>query len=111
MRKGLPAVVFLMVVGVSGTVFGQAIEMAARCDEAQKQLAELIKKPGSTDAQKIKETLGLDILDSCPTTEGQIICYQCVDKDEKLRTLQLLQRRDTKRFELLGFGCRCRDNK
>jgi hypothetical protein len=111
MKIALFVVVFLVSLGVSGVVPAQTIEMAVQCDKAQKQLAELIKKPDSTDARKIKEALGLDILDSCSTPDGDIICYQCVDKDQKLRTLQLLQKRDTKRFELLGFGCRCRDEK
>ena len=103
--------VFLLSLGISGIAMAQTVEMAAQCDKAEKQLAEFIKKPDSTDARKIKEALGLDILDSCSTPAGDVICYQCVDKDQKLRTLQLLQKRDTKRFELLGFGCRCRNEK
>lgn len=96
---------------LGATAFGQTIEMAAQCEEAQKQLAELIKNPDTTHAQKIKDALGLDVLNSCPAAEGQIVCYQCIDKDRSLRTLQLLQKKDTKRFELLGFGCNCRDEK
>jgi hypothetical protein len=75
------------------------------------QLEELIKKPDTTHVDKIKEALGLDVLNSCDSENGRIICYQCVDKDENLRTLQLLQERQTKKFVLLGFGCRCGDEK
>jgi hypothetical protein len=111
MRTAIFWGVLILSIAFSPTAFGQAVEMAAKCDDARRQLEELVKKPDSTDARKIKEALGLDVLVSCDTTEGQIICYQCVDKDKNLRTLQLLQKSDTKRFEMLGFGCRCRENK
>lgn len=111
MRSALLLTVLMFCIGVSTTSFGQALEFAAKCDEAKKQLAELVKKPDSTDAQKIKENLGIDILISCGSTEGKIICFECIDKDRNFRTLQLLQKSDTGRFELLGFGCRCKDNK
>jgi hypothetical protein len=93
------------------SVLAQTIEMAADCDQVRMQLGELIKRPDTTDTKKIKESLGLDILNSCDRDGGQIICYQCLDKDQNLRTLQLFQERHSKKFELLGFGCRCRDEK
>jgi hypothetical protein len=111
MKIALLLTVLMLFIGVSTTSVAQVLEFAAKCDEAQKQLAEWVKKPDSTDARKIKEALGLDILISCATTAGQIICFECIDKDQNFRTLQLLQSRDTKRLELLGFGCRCRDEK
>lgn len=111
MRSTLLFTVFLFCLGFSTTSFGQTLEFAAKCDVAQKQLAELVKKPDSTDAQKIKEALGIDVLISCATTEGKIICFECIDKDENLRTLQLLQKTEKDRFELLGFGCPCKDKK
>jgi len=98
-----------MVMTFSTSSPAQVVEMAAKCDQLRKDLAELIKKPDATDAKKIKETLGLDILNSCDREDGQIICYQCLDKDQNLRTVQLLQDRNTKKFRLLGFGCRCAD--
>ncbi len=98
---------FIMICSTSARA--QVVEMAAKCDKVQKDLAEVIKRPDTTDAKKIKEALGLDILNSCDKGEGQIICYQCLDKDQNLRTLQLLQDRNTKKFSLLGFGCRCKD--
>ena len=111
MRALLFLTVLMSCVGVAETSLAQVLEFAAKCDEAKKQLAELVKKPDSTDAQKIKEALGLDALISCSTDQGQIICFECVDKDQNFRTLQLLQNRDTRHYELLGFGCRCKDKK
>jgi len=89
----------------------QTLEMAANCDNAQKLLLELIARPDATDAQKIRQELGLDLLDSCDVGGDRVICFQCLDDRQSLRTLQVLQKRDTKRFEFLGFGCRCKDQK
>lgn len=111
MRVAPLLIVLMLCIAVSETTVAQVLEFAAKCDEAQKQLAEFVKKPDATNSQKIKEDLGLDILISCATSAGQIICFECLDKDQNFRTLQLLQNRDTKRFELLGFGCRCKDDK
>jgi hypothetical protein len=99
------------VCGVVSLSWGQALQMAAQCDKAQKQLKELIAKPDATEAEKIRQDLGLDILGSCDTKEGRVVCFQCLDDKQTLRALQVVQKRDTKRFELLGFGCRCRDTK
>ncbi len=108
--KNLVTVTLLaLMIAFSTSVPAQVVEMAAKCDQLGKDLAEVIKRPDSTDAKKIKEALGIDILNSCDREEGQIVCYQCLDKDQNLRTLQLLQDRNTKKFSLLGFGCRCRD--
>lgn len=97
------------------TVCGQTVEMAAKCDALQQKLSELAKKPGSADARKIKEAVGVDILDSCSTNQGQVVCFQCIDKDQNLRTLQLLLRKESDshvpELKLLGFGCRCREKK
>jgi hypothetical protein len=111
MRSALLVTALMICTGFSTTSLGQALEFAAKCDVAQKQLAEWVKKPDSIDAQKIKENLGIDILISCGTTEEKIICFECIDKDQNFRTLQLLQKGDKQSFELLGFGCRCKDNK
>lgn len=111
MRTGLIALGLLIWFAAPAQVFGQTVEMAAKCDVLQQKLSELVKKPGSTDADKIKEAIGVDILDSCPTKQGQVICFQCLDKDQSLRTLQLLKRKDTQKLELVGFGCQCRDKK
>ena len=107
--KILLTALLTLVMFFSTSAPAQVVEIAAKCDQLRKDLAELIKRPDTTDAKKIKEALGLDILNSCDKGEGQIICYQCLDKDRNLRTLQLLQERNTKKFTLLGFGCRCKD--
>ncbi|MEW6529318.1 MAG: hypothetical protein AB1473_00670 [Thermodesulfobacteriota bacterium] len=82
--------------------------LATRCEETQIQLAVVIENPDVNEFAKIKEALGLDIPITCDTTEGLVACIQCIDKDRSLRAIQLLQKRDSKRFELLGFGCRCK---
>ncbi len=111
MKVALLLTVLMLCIGVSKTSVAQVLEFAAKCDVAQKQLAEWVKKPDSTDGQRIKEALGLDALISCSTAQGQIICFECIDKDQNFRTLQLLQNRDTRQFELLGFGCLCKDDR
>ncbi len=103
-------VLLITLIIISTSALAQTIEVAAKCDQLQKDLAEVIKRPDTTDSKKIKEALGLDILNSCDKGDGQIICYQCIDKDQNLRTVQLLQDRNTKKFSLLsGFGCRCKE--
>jgi len=87
---------------------GGCLIVAARCEEARKQLAGLLENPGVNEAAQIKDILSLDISISCDTTEGVIVCIPCIDEDRSLRALQLLRKRDSKHFELLGFGCRCR---
>ena len=107
--KILFSTALLTLIMISTSAPAQVLEMASKCDKVQKDLAEVIRRPDTTDAKKIKEALGLDVLNSCDKGEGQIICYQCLDKDQNLRTVQLLQDRNTKKFSLLGFGCRCKD--
>ncbi|MGO9116320.1 MAG: hypothetical protein ACLQPD_01785 [Desulfomonilaceae bacterium] len=109
MKTSFAVALLTLIMICSTSASAQVVEMAAKCDQIQKDLAEVIKRPDTTDAKKIKEALGLDILNSCDKGEGQIICYQCLDKDQNLRTVQLLQDRNTKKFSLLGFGCRCKD--
>ncbi len=111
MKKTIMLALLATVVLFSNLALAQVVELAGNCDQVRLQLGELIKKPDTTHVDKIKEALGLDILNSCDSENGRIICYQCVDKDENLRTLQLLQERQTKKFVLLGFGCRCNDKK
>lgn len=111
MRLAVLVSLILLWMSQGNAALAQAVEMAAKCDDAQKRLEELVKRPDVSHVQKIKDALGLDVLNSCSTAEGHIICYQCVDKDLNLRMLQLLQKKDTKRFEMLGFGCKCGDEK
>lgn len=111
MKRTTIAALTLAVMSASSWVYAQTVEMAGRCDQIRDQLEELIKKPEIADADAIKQALGLDILISCDAEKGRIICYQCVDKDQNLRALQILQDTQTKKFTFLGFGCRCSDKK
>jgi len=109
MRFILVAIVMLCV--AINLVSAQTLQMAASCDKMQKQLLEIIAKPGATEAEKIRQDLGVDIFVTCDSPAGKVTCFQCLDDRQKLRTLQVIQKQDTKRFELLGFGCRCKDEK
>jgi hypothetical protein len=111
MKKTMMLTLLATIALSSTSALAQVIEIAAACDQVRMQLEELIKKPDTTHVDKIKEALGIDILNSCDSENGRIICYQCVDKDQNLRTLQLFQEQQTKKFVLLGFGCRCGDEK
>jgi len=48
MRALLVLTVLMSCIGVAETSPAQVLEFAAKCDEAKKQLAELVKKPDST---------------------------------------------------------------
>ena len=85
------------------------LTMATKCDEAQKKLTELIAKPESKASAEIEKALGVYIFASCKLPDGKVICFQCLDDNQQLRTLQLFRDATTMRFEFKGYGCRCRD--
>jgi hypothetical protein len=85
--------------------------MAVRCEDATNKLAELAKNKDLKEAAKILGALGLAVLDSCDVPQGAVTCFQCLDKDQKLRSVQILRDSATGRFTFNGFGCRCRDEK
>jgi len=91
------------------TASAAMLEAAKSCVDAEKTLAELVKNPDTKEAAHIADALGIDILTSCDLPEGKIICFQCLDSNGELRSLQVLQKQAPRKFELLGFGCRCRD--
>jgi hypothetical protein len=91
--------------------FGGPLEMATDCSKARKVLADAAKKSDPQTLAKVKQLLGVDELISCPVPGGRAFCFQCLDKNEKLRSLELFQDFATKRFEFRGFGCRCDDLK
>jgi hypothetical protein len=91
--------------------FGDSIEMAANCGKARKILAEAAKKSDAQTLAKVKQLLGIDELISCKVPKGRAICFQCLDKNQNLRTLELFENSATKRLEFRGFGCRCSDLK
>lgn len=109
MKKISVMIALILSVCWSASVSAALLEAAKSCDEAQKKLAELVKKPDSREAAQIRDALGVDILTSCPTEKGTVTCFQCLDKDGTLRSIQIIQDLETKKFELLGLGCRCKD--
>lgn len=109
MRSFVLAAVLFFAVGCSLTASAAMLEAAKSCDDAKKALAELVKNPDTKEAALIADALGVDILASCDFPEGKIICFQCLDRSGELRSVQLLQKQATRKFELLGFGCRCRE--
>lgn len=100
-----------MILGAFGSAFGQTVEMAAKCDEAYQKLSELVNQPDMKEAKLIKQSLGVDILDACDGPKGKMTCFQCIDKNGLLRTLQILQTGAGEKFQFLGYGCECRDSK
>jgi hypothetical protein len=88
-------------------VSGQTIEMAGKCVKVRKVLTEAAKKSDAQTLDKVKQTLGVDELISCTVPNGRAFCFQCLDKNDKLRSLELFQDSKTKRYEFRGFGCRC----
>lgn len=111
MKRITGPIALALILGSFGLAQGQTLEMAAKCDDASKQLAELVKKPDITDVNRLKQDLGMDVLDSCDGPKGKVTCFQCLDKSGQLRTLQLRQSSSGGKFEFLGFGCLCRDEK
>jgi len=90
-------------------VLGTLLESAKDCDAARAKLIELVKTPDTDEVSKLMDSLGVDVLNSCDIPKGNLICFQCIDRNNELRSLQLFHDSDTKKFEFLGFGCRCKD--
>ncbi len=90
---------------------GALLEFADSCEDAHLKLEQLAKDPDKDDINKIMEALGVDILASCDTPKGTVTCFQCLDKDKRLRAIQILQDSDSRRFTLKGYGCECTDQK
>lgn len=85
------------------------LEAAKDCDAARDRLIELTKNPDKKEGAQVMDSLGIDVLNSCSVPKGEILCFQCVDKNGELRSLQLFHHADVKKFEFLGFGCRCKE--
>jgi hypothetical protein len=111
MRRFIAIATVVALTVSSGLVYGALLEVAASCEEAQKQLDELVKNPDVKEVDAIMEALGVDTLAACDVPKGHITCFQCLDKDQKLRALQIFQDEQTKRFTLKGYGCECTDVK
>jgi len=111
MQRFIIIVLVTVLMAAAGVAAGALLEVATSCEEAQKQLDELIKNPDTKEVDQIMEALGVDTLASCDIPKGHITCFQCLDKDQKLRSIQIFQDAQTKRFILRGYGCECTDVK
>lgn len=85
------------------------LEAAEDCESARRQLAELVAKPDLTHENQVRDALGVDIINSCDSPGGKHICFQCLDSKGNLRTLQLFHDLSSRKFQFLGFGCKCRE--
>ena len=104
--------IFTLAVVLTNTVASaELLEMAASCDEAIIKLKEIIKKPDSSTPEKIRDAFGVDILNSCDSPDGKIVCFQCLDKNQKLNLIQLQQNKAKNVFEFKGLGCKCNKSK
>lgn len=108
--KALSAALILAVsVGLAGPTFAQTLEIALKCDDAEKKLTELAKTPETDvkDISGIAKAVGTAVLISCDVPAGKIVCYQCIGQDGKLRSLEVLHNHKSKSLDIKGYGCRC----
>jgi len=85
----------------------QLLEMAANCDDASTKIIRIIKHPDAKTAEKIRDMFGVNIFNSCDSPDGKVICFQCVDKNQKLQLIQLYENKTKNIFEFKGPGCKC----
>jgi len=111
MKRVLSVMALFMFLGTCLSSHGALLESAESCEDARVKLDELVKNPENDEIEKIMEALGVDMLASCDVPKGTVTCFQCLDKDKKLRSLQIFQDADSRRFILKGFGCECTDQK
>ena len=109
MRSLFMTLVMILSIGLLGTAFGETLEVALKCDVVKKKLSELSKDKDAKDISKINESLGVTVLMSCDLPEGKVVCYQCLDKDQGLRSLEVVYDSKSNRISVKGFGCRCKD--
>jgi len=111
MKRQLSVAVLFLFLSASLSAHGALLEFADSCEDAYLQLEELVKNPENDEIHKIMEALGVDLLASCDVPKGTVTCFQCLDKDKKLRSVQIFQDADSRRFTLKGNGCECTDQK
>lgn len=111
MKTRVAVAVLLLFLSVSLFAHGALLEFADSCEDAHLKLEELVKNPENDEINKIMEALGVDLLASCDVPKGTVTCFQCLDKDKKLRSIQIFQEAGSQRFTLKGFGCECTDQK
>ena len=105
MKKTL--LIFAVLCILNTSVKAQLLEMATDCDEAATKITEIVKHPDAKTAETIRDSFGVDIFNSCDSPNGKIICFQCIDKDQKLNLIQLQENVVAKKFEFKGLGCLC----
>jgi hypothetical protein len=105
MKNTLLLVTVLFILNTS--VNAQLLEMAANCDEAGTKIIEIIKHPDAKTPEIIRDLFGVDIFNSCDSPDGRIVCFKCIDKNQKLNLIQLQENVTAKKFEFKGFGCLC----
>jgi hypothetical protein len=111
MKRVLSVMAIFLFLGTCLSSHGALLEFAESCEDARVKLDDLVKNPENDEIEKIMEALGVDMLASCDISKGTVTCFQCLDKDKKLRSLQIFQDADSRRFTLKGFGCECTDQK
>lgn len=111
MRKLVLLCVVAIALGAAASCLAQTVEMAAKCPDAMKKLEALVKNPDLKHFTAVKDALGIDILASCEVPGGSVACFQCLDTDQNLKTIQLFQDKASGRFTLKGFGCQCTQTK
>lgn len=111
MRLAVMTLALVLSIGLFGAAWGQTIEVALKCEDVKKKLSELSKATDIKDISEVNQSLGVTVLMSCDLPSGKVVCYQCLDKDQKLRSLEVVHDSKARRVKVIGFGCRCRDRK
>ena len=111
MKRRLSVMAVLLFLGMRLSVNGALLEFADSCEDARAKIEELVKNPEHDEIGKIMEALGVDLLASCDAAKGTVTCFQCLDKDKKLRSIQIFQDTESRRFTFKGYGCECTDQK
>ena len=107
MRIGMLTVILTDATGFLAGAFGQTVSVALPCDKVRSKLEELVKRPDVQDIHRITDLLVVAVLASCNVPKGTTTCYQCLDKNEKLTAIQLLQEKSSGKFKVVGRGCKC----
>ncbi len=95
------------IIFINTSVKAELLEMATSCDKAVVDLTEILKHPDKSTSEQIRDAFGVDIFNSCDSPDGKTVCFQCLDKNQKLNLIQLQENKAKKIFELKGFGCKC----
>ncbi len=113
MKTFVCAVTLTLSVCFWGNAFGQTLEVALKCEDAKKKLGEIAKTPETDvkDISNISKAVGTAVLISCDVPSGKVVCYQCIGKDQKLKSIEVLHDFRSKKLEIRGYGCQCSKEK